>query len=141
MRATILRAIDGLRSLQAPDGRWPDYAQDGGVTALVTYALLQAGLAPDDRAVEAALQALRRTPDEDTYVVALKAMVLAAADPKKYRADLQVCADCLVRIQGAAGGWGYGRYGPMPANPNFDFGLASVKDEAARRRLWPIMKA
>ena len=82
VRAAILRAIDGLRKLQAPSGRWPDYAQEGGVTALVTYALLVAGVAPDDRAMETALPSLRRVENENTYVVALKAMAFSAADPK-----------------------------------------------------------
>ena len=42
VRAAIFRAVDRLRNLQGPGGRWADYAQDGGVTALVTYALLEA---------------------------------------------------------------------------------------------------
>jgi len=134
VRATILRSIDGLRNLQAPTGRWPDYAQDGGVTALVTYALLTAGVA-HDRAMESALQALRRTPNDYTYVVALKAMALAAADPKKYRDDIQNCADRLVVFQAATGGWSYGQSGPPPPNTNYDTGRLSRKDEAARQRV------
>jgi len=135
VRAAILRAIDGLRNLQGSSGRWADYAQDGGVTALVTYALLAAGVAPDDRAIEAALGVLRRTPDDNTYVVALKAMAFSAADPKKYHDDIQACADWLVQCQQAGGGWGYGRCGPEPADPNFDRGLPSAKEQAQRQRV------
>jgi hypothetical protein len=135
VRATIVRAIDGLRGLQAPHGPWPDYAQAGGVTALVTYALLQAGVAPDDRAMEAALRVLRRTPNEHTYVVALKAMAFSAADPAKYRDDIQACADQLAQFQKAEGGWGYGRFGPPPADPNYDRGPPPAKAEAERRRV------
>jgi hypothetical protein len=135
VRAAILRAIDHLGNLQGPGGRWADYAQDGGVTALVTYALLQAGVAPDDRAVEAALGVLRRTPDEDTYVIALKALAFSAADPKKYREDIQACTDRLLLYQNPGGGWGYGRCGPPPPNPNYDVGPPSAKVEAERQRV------
>ena len=48
VRAAILRAVEAMRRAQRPDGTWPDYAQPGGVTALVTYALLQAGVSPDE---------------------------------------------------------------------------------------------
>jgi len=135
VRAAIFRAVDRLRNLQGPGGRWADYAQDGGVTALVTYALLEAGVAPDDRAVEAALQSLRRAPNDYTYVVALKAMAFSAADPTRYREDIQNCAERLVFFQTATGGWGYGQAVPPPPDPNYDFGLPSAKVEAERQRV------
>jgi hypothetical protein len=135
VRAAILRAIDGLRKLQDPSGRWPTHAQEGGVTALATYTLLAAGVAPDDRAMETALQSLRRVENENTYVVALKAMAFSAADPEKYRDEIQACADSLVLFQTAVGGWGYGRCTPTPLSQNLDFGLPSVKMEADRQRV------
>ena len=109
VRAAILRAVEAMRRAQRPDGTWPDYAQPGGVTALVTYALLQAGVSPDDKVVAAALEQLRRTPDQSTYVVSLKALAFASADPKKYAKDLQSSADWLVQMQSATGAWGYGK--------------------------------
>jgi hypothetical protein len=135
VRAAIVRSIDYMRGLQDSNGRWPDYAQEGGVTALVTYALLAAGVAPDDQAMATALESIRLTADENTYVVALKAMTLAAADPKKYRKSIQDCVDRLVMFQTASGGWGYGRSVAAQPNPNVDRGLLSAKEEAERRRV------
>ncbi|MCX5683368.1 MAG: DUF4159 domain-containing protein, partial [Planctomycetota bacterium] len=135
VRAAILRSIDYMRGLQGANGRWPDYAQDGGVTAIATWSLLVAGVAPEDKGMTAALESIRLTANENTYVVALKALALASADPKKYRQSIQDCADHLVAFQTASGGWGYGRCGVTPPNPCFDCGAPSAKAEAERRRV------
>jgi len=108
VRAAILRAIGAMKARQAPDGAWPDYAQEGGVTALVTYALLEAGVSPDDQALAAALEKIRQTPNRLTYVVSLKVLALSAADPKRYSDAIQGAADWFVQTQHATGGWGYG---------------------------------
>lgn len=112
VRAAILRAMESIKRAQQPDGRWPDYAQEGGVTALAAYALLQAGVAPDEKSVASALEHVRRTTDESTYVVSLKILALAAADPVRYKAEIQAAADWLVALQHATGAWGYGRPPP-----------------------------
>jgi hypothetical protein len=135
VRAGILRAVDFMKGLQKPGGLWPDYAQDGGVTALVTYALLQAGVAPDDKGVAAALDALCQVPNQTTYVVSLKTLAFTSADPKRYAKEIQACADWLVQTQGATGAWGYGRAPDAPAmDPNFDRGRPSAREELERRR-------
>ncbi|MBM4017194.1 MAG: DUF4159 domain-containing protein [Planctomycetes bacterium] len=105
------------------------------MTALAAYALLAAGVAPEDPAMGAALAAVRRTPNDFTYVTALKALALAAADPKKYADDIQLCADRLVFFQGPTGGWGYGRCGPAAPDPNVDRGRPSKAAELALRRI------
>ena len=108
VRAAILRAIGAMKARQTPDGAWPDYAQVGGVTALATYALLEAGVSPDDKALAAALEKVRQTPNQLTYVVSLKILALSAADPKRYRQAIQESADWLIQTQHTTGGWGYG---------------------------------
>jgi len=133
VQVAMMRSIDYLKNVQSSAGTWPDYAQDGGVTALVTYALVSAGVAPDDRTVATALAALRRVPNEFTYVTALKALAFSAADPKTYAKDIQSCADRLVFFQGGSGGWGYGRCGPPPPDPNLDRGPPSPSPTRERR--------
>ena len=157
VRAAILRAVEAIRLAQRPDGTWPDYAQEGGVTALATYALLAAGVSPDDKGVAAALEHLRRIPNQSTYVVALKTLAFASAlarqgtgltaDPRKYRAEVQSCADWLVGMQNATGAWGYGRpAGAPPATPppeaglpregEAEKGLKAVRTEAELKRAY-----
>ena len=132
VRAAILRAVEAMRRAQRPDGTWPDYAQPGGVTALVTYALLQAGVSPDEKGVAAALEQLRRTPNQSTYVVSLKTLAFASADPKKYGQDLQSSADWLVQMQSATGAWGYGKP-PAFAEASAGRPEAGAKDADWRR--------
>jgi len=137
VRMAILRAVDYFKRERQAAGTWPDYARQGGVTALVCYALLQAGVAPDDEAVAQGLASIQRVPNEATYVVALKAMAFAAADPQRYREDLQACTDWLVQTQHATGAWGYGLVpesemaGAAPAR-----GLRKVQNETQLRRAY-----
>ena len=137
VRMAILRAVDYFKRERQAAGTWPDYARQGGVTALVCYALLQAGVAPDDEAVAQGLASIQRVPNEATYVVALKAMAFAAADPQRYREDLQACTDWLVQTQHATGAWGYGLVpesemaGASPAR-----GLRKVQNETQLRRAY-----
>jgi len=137
VRAAILRSVDYLHHKQRQDGSWPDYLLPGGVTALASYALLQAGLPPDDRSLAAPIAATRRLPLDRTYVVALKAMVLGAADRKLYAAEIQACADWLAAHQQGAGGWGYGE--PSITEKNMllaERGLRRVQNEADIQRLF-----
>ena len=143
VRATILRAVEAFRRAQRPDGTWPDYAQEGGVTALATYALLAAGVSPDDKGVAAALQHLKKIPNQSTYVVSLKTLAFASAhtgrmaDPKQYRTEIQSCADWLVGMQHATGAWGYGRpAGAPPAISEAEKGLKAVRTEAELRQAY-----
>jgi hypothetical protein len=114
VRAAILRASDAIKKAERTDGTWPEYAQEGGVTALCTYALAQAGVSPDDKGVAAALEHLRRLKNQHTYVVSLKALAFASADPARFKTDIQACADWLVEMQHPSGAWGYGHL-PAPA--------------------------
>src|SRR3990172_7780122 len=86
--AQVLDAIDRgtayLKREQSPRGNWSEMAgYTGGVTALATLALLNAGVPADDPAIVRALEYLRGLKLEKTYVVSLQTMVFAAAEPKK----------------------------------------------------------
>jgi len=113
VRAAILRAVQALQDARKTDGTWPDYAQKGGVTALVTYALLEAGVSPTGEVLAPALKHVRDLPDRSTYVVSLKVLALVSADPKRYAQTIQAGADWLADHQTETGAWGYGT--PPPA--------------------------
>jgi hypothetical protein len=137
IRATILRAVEALKRAQRPDGRWPDYAQKGGVTALVVYAMLQAGVSPEEKRAAAALEVVRRLKNESTYVVSLKVLALAAADPARYKTEIQTAVDWLVGLQHATGAWGYGRPPPSAiADLKVGGALQAARSEAELQRAY-----
>ena len=59
--------------------------QPGGISALCTLALLNAGVEPDDEKMQKALNHLRKITPAWTYVVALQTMVFARASPEQDR--------------------------------------------------------
>ncbi|MEX2114746.1 MAG: DUF4159 domain-containing protein [Pirellulales bacterium] len=84
VRASIDRAIAYLERQQNADGSWPDQpAYTGGTSALVTLALLNAGVPPESDSMQRALGYLRGLSTTQTYVVALQTMVFCAGEPKK----------------------------------------------------------
>ncbi len=144
VRAAILRAVDALKQAQTADGTWPDYAQAGGVTALATYALLEAGVSPTDDGLARAIADVRRREHHSTYVVSLKILALATADAKRYAKEIRSAADWLVARQTASGGWGYGpppaaalaeaKAGPPTATGPTNGALERARTEADLRR-------
>lgn len=122
------------------DDHWPEQGGvgrgtgnfAGGMTALCTLALLSAGESPDDPRIASALRYLETTPRDDhrtTYVVSLRVMVYALADPnlKRYGPVVQRDVRWLVQnqYQGkdmAQGGWSYEEgpsFGADPSNTQF----------------------
>ena len=71
----------GSKTTTAPGPITPAYA--GGVTALCTLALLNAGVDPHDEQIQKSLAYLRTLKPTQTYVVSLQTMVFCAAEPKK----------------------------------------------------------
>ena len=118
VRRSIERGTKYLLRSQLGIGGWSDVNQSRhpeGTTALVTLALLNAGLSPESREMQAAIERLVQLPNErlSTYVAALRIMVLAAADPKGqlYRREIKNDVDWLIEQQlksgPAIGGWSY----------------------------------
>ncbi len=129
----VRRALDqGVRALkrhQLRDGTWTEmtgHRYAGGVTCLVTLALLQAGEAPTSPAVAAALQSIRKLGNRYVYVVSLKTMVLAAADAEKYHAEIAEAAQWLVSAQRRNGLWSYEIRGGTYDHSNTQFALLGL---------------
>ena len=117
----VARAIDRgvayLKRQQNADGTWPDQpAYTGGVTALCTLALLNAGVPPDDEAMQKALAlSARAASPTQTYVVSLQTMVFCAAEPEKdlllIRRNVKWLEDTQITTGDRKGAWSY------PAGP------------------------
>lgn len=131
VRASIESAKRFLLRTQAGNGRWSDYSMPGGTTALATLALINAGVPADDAAIVRAVDAIRKVPNERTYVVSLKAQSLVAAGAEVHRDAIAEAADWLTRAQQPNGMWGYGLTGTRTDFSNSQFALLGLH-EAAR---------
>ncbi|MFK7734979.1 MAG: DUF4159 domain-containing protein [Pirellulaceae bacterium] len=124
---TVNKAIERARSYllenQLDDGGWPEFnSYPYGVSALVTLALLNSGLDPEERHVARALQLLDGANLEKTYSVAVQTMAFCAANPKKYAAHVRRNAVWLIKAQRGDGGWNYDgsqQTGSDPSNSQF----------------------
>lgn len=110
------KAIKFLKGRQDKDGTWESDAlllagMDGGQTALAVLALLEAGVPANDVALAKAFEFLRNLKSDRTYVVSLRAQVLARADAKTYAKEVQAGADWLLKTRvekdGKLVGWSY----------------------------------
>ncbi|GMV98148.1 MAG: hypothetical protein AMXMBFR83_25000 [Phycisphaerae bacterium] len=128
VREAMARAVAWLKEARNADGVWRDAYQPGGTTALVTLALLNAGVPSNDPAVARAIEALRVLPDQHVYTTALKIQVLAAADPARYRNEIRASADFLVRAQVNNGMWGYGPPAGRGDYSNSQFALLGLHE-------------
>lgn len=126
---SIDRGVNYLKRSQRNKGNWSDMlSAPGGLSALVTLALLNAGESPDDPVIAKALKYVRefQTPENRTYFVSLRIMTLCAAEPKRDRETIRKAVQWLGEAQvkqgATAGGWGYsdGRLGESdPSNSQF----------------------
>ena len=87
VKQAIDQAVRYLKSTQSQrTGAWPERPDHaGGVTALVTLALLNAGEPSDSPVIQRALAYLRDTKPISTYAVALQVMTFCNADPDRDR--------------------------------------------------------
>ena len=136
VQAALDKAVAFLRARQAADGTWPDYpGRPGGITCLAALAMLTAGVPEGDPALGKALARVSALPHQFTYVVGLKAMALAAANPTKYRAELGACANWLVDAQIKTGPyegqWRYTRRVTDGDNSNTQYAVLGL-DACAR---------
>jgi hypothetical protein len=131
----VVKAIDRgvayLKRSQSPRGTWADLTSiPGGISALCTLALLNAGVPVDDPAIEQALAALRNTKPTKTYSVALQTMVFCAAEPAKDMVLIQRNVRWLEQTQiqdgDGRGAWSYP--GMDPDNSNSQFALLGLHE-------------
>jgi hypothetical protein len=118
VQQAISAAMAKLKAGQKADGAWEDTAgRTGGVTALATLALLQAGEPLQSAAVEKALAALAALPDADTYVVSLRMMAFLRADQAAGRPlhepAIRAAVAWLAKAQSPLGAWGYDAQAPQ----------------------------
>jgi hypothetical protein len=132
VRTAIERAVTYLKKRQQVDGTWPEFpGRPGGITCLVTLALLNAGVPLDDASMQRALQAIRNMQPDFTYVVSLHTMVLCAAEPAK---DAQLIARNVrwleshqIKDAPYKGSWTYGAPGGGAGdNSNSQFALLAL---------------
>jgi hypothetical protein len=117
VRKGIDKGVAYLKKEQNAQGNWEGIVlafladMEGGATALVTLALLNCGLKPEDPSVAKALEYLHGLPPRKTYVVALQNLVFLETRRDKYKAKIQQNADWLVNnaVSNARGreGWSY----------------------------------
>lgn len=125
VRTAIDRAVAYLERAQNPAGTWSDHpAYSGGITALCTLALLNAGVPADDEHIQKSLRFLRNQPPSQTYVASLQVMVFCAAEPKKDLLHIRRCAkwleDTQITTGDRKGAWSYPGVGSGdPSNSQF----------------------
>jgi hypothetical protein len=148
--AQVIDAIDRgvayLKREQLPRGNWNEMAgYDGGVTALCTLALLNAGVPVDDPTIVEALDYLRKLEPDKTYTVSLQTMALAAGTPRKDMLLIRRNVVWLERNQikegDKKGAWSYP--GPGGDNSNSQFAILGLYDAQrvgaeVRRETWEM---
>lgn len=134
VRKAIDRGTNYILSQQNKnDGSWPDWiGQPGGVSALCTLALLNAGVEPSDPRMQLALNHIRKFKPEHTYVVALQTMALARAEPDKDRMQIGRNVKWLEGTQieegPYKGAWTYPGIGGEGDNSNAQFALLALHE-------------
>ncbi|MEI8373401.1 MAG: DUF4159 domain-containing protein [Planctomycetota bacterium] len=142
VRNAMNLGIRYLKTSQNPNGTWSEYSgQTGGITALCTLALLNAGEGPQEPQVKKALDYLRKLRPTTTYVVSLQTMVLCRGTPVDDQLvigrNVQWLEDAQLKSGPAdrKGGWSYGMVPTERSVPgdasNSQFALLALY-EAAR---------
>ena len=131
VRQAIDRGVQYLKSQQRVDGSWIEMWQPGGITALCTLALLDAGVDPSDESMQRALSYLRKIEPKYTYVVSLQTMVFARAEPEKdlllIRRNVTWLEDTQIRhSEWYSGAWSYP--GGEGDNSNSQFALLALHE-------------
>lgn len=131
VRRAIDRAVAYLKREQRGDGTWSEWpGHTGGITALCTLALLNAGVPPDDPQIQKALNHLRGLKPNTTYATALQTMALCAAQPKRDLPIIRDCAKWFESTQNTAGrqrgAWSYPR--AEGDNSNTQFALLALHE-------------
>lgn len=138
VRQAIDDGVAYLRSQQKrADGSWETgqggLSGTGGWTALVLLALLNAGVKPEDDAVQKGLAYLRTVPPERTYVVGLQTMVFCLAKHNEDRPRIQRNVRWLLETR-QPDGWTYTKTGRLVSgsadNSNTQYALLGLHEAA-----------
>ncbi len=142
VRQAIDRGVKYLMSQQHNNGSWDDpVGYHGGISALCTLALLNAGVEPSDPKIQKALEHLRGVKSEMTYVVSLQTMVFARAEPERDRLlignNVRWLQSTQITRAPLKGAWSYS--GPSSPggdgdNSNSQFAALGVARGRTRRR-------
>jgi hypothetical protein len=132
VQAAIARAVNFLKNRQERNGSWRDFQENyaGGVTALCTLALLNAGVDPTDDSVARALANLRMLTPNSTYVTSLQTMVFCAAEPGKdallIQRNVKMLEATQIKSGGKKGAWSYPSGTGGGDNSNSQFALLAL---------------
>lgn len=134
VRKAIDEGVSYLRSQQRKaDGSWERDAGApyGGVTALTVLALLNAGVKPEDEAVQKGLTFLRKVKPDQVYVVGLQTMVFCLAKQPEDKELISRNAQWL--LDGRMGdGWHYRKMDPRTVgaadNSNTQYALLGLHE-------------
>lgn len=135
VRAAIERGVAFLKSQQNPvSGGWREYpGQPGGLSALITLAMLNCGESVADPDMQKALTFLRGfNRPQMTYATSLRTMVFCAAEPDKDRLLIRQNVAWLEQIQlkngERKGAWGYSDRQGRGDNSNTQFALLALNE-------------
>ena len=155
VRTAIAKGVDYLKHKQHSNGTWNEWATtQGGVTALCTLALLNAGVPVDDPVVDRALMRLREIKSDTTYFRALQTMVFCKADPKgnlmQISENVKKLQDWQITDGPRKGAWAYpsgpGGSGIGGDNSNSQFALLALYEAEqagveVKPQTWRLAKA
>ncbi len=136
VRDSIRRAADYLINQQSKtNGSWPEHqGQPGGVTALCTLALLEAGVAPDHPSVARALDYLRTLEPKMTYATSLQTMVFCTVGDRRDAPLITKNVQWLEETQikrtddRRSGAWSYSEREGRGDNSNAQFALLALHE-------------
>ena len=131
VRKAIKRGVDNLKKSQKADGTWSGVSgYEGGSTALIALALLNAGENPSSPQIQKSIKIIQAIPRSKTYEVSLRVMALSAADPtgKRYRSTIQGDIEWLLKGQTPEGGWNYGGNKGGADASNSQFALLALSE-------------
>ncbi len=156
------KAVAFLKTAQREDGSWTS-SDSPGISGLVAYGLLSAGVPETDPAVQKGLKFLESFRQDDggiyapkgrhgNYETAISLMVFQAANPTKYQALSTAAANYVRGVQWDEsedtpkddlkyGGAGYGRTGDRPDLSNTVFFLESLQAAGADKTDPAVQKA
>ena len=131
VRAAIESGKKFLLAEQGPRGNWDSFGTyPGGVTALCTLALLNAGVESAHPKIQKALAQLRKLNSQKTYSVALQTMAFCAATPRQDAVRIQENVRWLEKQQitraARSGSWSYP--GPGGDNSNSQFAVLALHE-------------